>query len=64
MRTTVTLDDQLVADAQRMTGVMEKSALISVALRALVQSEAARRLALMGGSDPTAKGAPRRRSAL
>ncbi|HWL03742.1 MAG TPA: type II toxin-antitoxin system VapB family antitoxin [Xanthobacteraceae bacterium] len=63
MRTTITLDDALVKDAQELTGITETSALVRAALTALVQREAARRLALMGGTDPQAKGAPRRRSA-
>jgi Arc/MetJ family transcription regulator len=62
MRTTVTLDDTLLADAQDYTGIQEKSALLNEALRALIQREAARRLALLGGSDPNAKAAPRRRA--
>jgi len=62
MRTTVTLDDDLVKKAMRYTGIKERSALIETALTALVQREAARRLALLGGSDPRAKLPPRRRS--
>jgi Arc/MetJ family transcription regulator len=62
MRTTVTLDDELLATAQEFTGVAEKSALIREALKALVQREAARRLALLGGTEPDAKPIPRRRS--
>lgn len=62
MRTTVVLDDELVAKAQKYTGINEKSALLREALTALVQREAARRLALLGGSDPDAEAAPRRRS--
>jgi Arc/MetJ family transcription regulator len=52
MRTTVTLDDDLLATAQEYTGVTEKSVLIREALTALVQREAARRLAALGGSQP------------
>jgi Arc/MetJ family transcription regulator len=62
MRTTLALDDELLAKAQEYTGVKEKSALVNQALRTLVQIEAARRLARLGGSDPGAKAAPRRRS--
>ncbi len=62
MRTTVTLDDELLADAQSYAGIKEKSALIELALKSFVQREAARRLALLGGSDPNARPAPRRRS--
>jgi Arc/MetJ family transcription regulator len=62
MRTTVTLDDDLVAKAQKYTGIQEKSALIRAALEALVQREAARRLARLGGSQPDLKLVRRRRS--
>jgi Arc/MetJ family transcription regulator len=60
MRTTVALDDELVAQAQEYTGLTEKSALLREALKALIAREAARRLALLGGTEPNAK-APRRR---
>jgi Arc/MetJ family transcription regulator len=62
VRTTITLDDELVATAQEYTGIMEKSALVSAALQALVQREAARRLARLGGSQPDLKPVRRRRS--
>jgi Arc/MetJ family transcription regulator len=52
MRTTITLDDDLVAKAQALTGVQEKSALVRLALKALVERETARRLARLGGSEP------------
>ena len=52
MRTTVTLDDDLMAQARTFTGIQENSALIQQALKSLVQREAARRLALLGGSAP------------
>ena len=61
MRTTLTLDDDLVAKAQKYTGIEEKSALVRLALKRLIESEAARRLAALGGSDPEATLAPRRR---
>jgi Arc/MetJ family transcription regulator len=61
MRTTITLDDDLIAAAQEYTGIQEKSALVRAALTALVQREAARRLAKMGGTEPDLKLAPRRR---
>ncbi len=61
MRTTITLDDDLVEAAQEYTGIREKSALVRAALKALVEREAARRLALLGGSEPDLKLAPRRR---
>ena len=62
MRTTVTLDDALVKKAMAYTGITERSALIRAGLNLLVQREAARRLALLGGSDPDAQYIPRRQS--
>ena len=62
MRTTINLDDDLLAKAQRYTGITEKSEIVREALRALVQREASRRMILMGGSDPKAEAGPRRRS--
>lgn len=61
MRTTIALDDDLIAKAQAYTGVEEKTALVREALKALIQREAAKRLANLGGSQPGIKGAPRRR---
>jgi Arc/MetJ family transcription regulator len=61
MRTTVTIDDKLFAQAQAYTGIKEKSALLREAIKALVEREAARRLILLGGSDPDAEAAPRGR---
>jgi Arc/MetJ family transcription regulator len=60
MRTTVTLDDELVAKAEFYTGIKEKSALIRHALKMLVEREAARRLARLGGSEPDLKPISRR----
>lgn len=61
MRTTVALDDELVAKAQAYTGLKEKSLLLREALKALIEREAALRLARMAGSEPGAKAPPRRR---
>ncbi|SAL16370.1 Antitoxin VapB32 [Caballeronia udeis] len=61
MRTTIALDDELIAKAQAYTGLDEKTALVREALKALIQREAARRLASLGGSQPGIQGAPRRR---
>jgi Arc/MetJ family transcription regulator len=61
MRTTLALDDDLVAQAQELTGVREKTALVREALRALIQRESARRLARLGGSEPELTETPRRR---
>ena len=62
MRTTLALDDELVAKAQEYTGLKEKSALVREALKALVEREASRRLARLGATQPYLKAPPRRRS--
>lgn len=62
MRTTLALDDDLLAKAQALTGVSEKTALIREALRALIQRESAKRLALLGGSEPQLEDQPRRQT--
>jgi Arc/MetJ family transcription regulator len=61
MRTTLSLDDSLLAQAQAMTGLSEKSALVREALKALLERESARRLALLAGSEPLLEDIPRRR---
>lgn len=63
MRTTLALDDELVAKAQQFTGLKEKSALVREALTALIERESARRLARLGGSEPQLVQTPRRQSA-
>ena len=62
MRTTLALDDELVARAQELTGLKEKSVLVREALKALIERESARRLARLGGTEPELKPTPRRRS--
>jgi Arc/MetJ family transcription regulator len=62
MRTTVILDDDLVAKAREYTGINEKTRLIHLGLEALIQREAALRLAALGGTARSAKAGRRRRS--
>ena len=62
MRTTVNIDDQLLDEAQRITGMTEKAALVREGLRALIERESARRLARLGGSEPQLESVPRRQS--
>ena len=62
MRTTVDLDDKLMKQALAATKLTTKTALLEEGLRSLLRREAGRQLIAMGGSDPSAKGAPRRRS--
>ena len=62
MRTTLNIDDQLLDEAQRITGVSEKASLVREGLRALIERESARRLARLGGSEPQLEAIPRRRT--
>lgn len=62
MRTTIALDDQLVAEAERLTGTRQRSALVREALTALIERESARRLARLGGTEPRAAAPPRKRA--
>ena len=62
MRTTLNIDDQLLEEAQRLTGLSEKVALVREGLRALIERESARRLAKLGGSEPQLNPVPRRQS--
>ncbi|WP_295447532.1 type II toxin-antitoxin system VapB family antitoxin [uncultured Thiodictyon sp.] len=62
MRTTVNLDDDLLIRAQGLSGVTERGALIREGLKALIESEGARQLARLGGSEPELQPIPRRQS--
>ncbi len=62
MRTTVNLDDELLEEARRITGMTGRTALIHEGLRALIERESARRLARLGGSEAQLRPVPRRRS--
>ncbi len=64
MRTSLTLDDGLLATAAALTGVRQKSALVSEALKALIERESARQLARFGGSEPELEFCRRQRSPL
>lgn len=61
MRTTISLDDDLLSSAQSLTGLEERSALLREALKALIERENARRLAQLGGSEPAMRPIRRRR---
>ena len=62
MRTTLNIDDRLLAEAQQITGLVEKSILVREGLKALIERESARRLALLGGSEPQLQAITRRQS--
>ena len=61
MRTTVNIDDELLAQATRLVGPMDRTAMLSEGLKALIERESARRLARLGGSQPKLQAVPRRR---
>jgi len=61
MRTTLNIDDELLAKASELTGVREKTALVRRGLEALIALESARRLAALGGSEKQLEPPPRRR---
>lgn len=62
MRTTVTLDDELLAKAVKLTGVPDRSTVLHEGLKALIERESALRLAKLGGTQPRLRHVPRRRS--
>jgi Arc/MetJ family transcription regulator len=62
MRTTFNLDDELLDQAQRLTGMTERTALIHAGLRALIERESARRLARLGATEGSLRVPPRRRA--
>ena len=64
MRTTLILDDRLIEEARKLTGIQEKTALVHKGLRELIAREGARKLIDLGGTMPGLKPVPRRKSPL
>ncbi|MCC6470771.1 MAG: type II toxin-antitoxin system VapB family antitoxin [Alphaproteobacteria bacterium] len=62
MRTTITLDDELLKEARELTELRDNAKIVEAGLRALIARELARRLAMLGGSQKGLKPIPRRRS--
>lgn len=62
MRTTLNIEDELLAKAQQVSGLKERTALVREGLKALIERESARRLALLGGTEPQLQPIPRRQS--
>ena len=60
MRTTLNIEDDLLAKAQRVSGLKETTALVREGLKALIERESARRLARLGGTEPQLRRVPRR----
>lgn len=63
MRTTLNIDDELLMEAMRLTGMAEKTAVVRAGLEALIARENARRLAALGGSERALRPVHRRRPA-
>ncbi len=63
MRTTINIDDELLARATRLLGPLDRSTVLHEGLRALIERESARRLARLGGTQRRLKAVPRRRPA-
>ncbi len=61
MRTTLNIDETLLQEATRVSGITEKTAVVRAGLEALIARESARRLAALGGSEPRMRPIPRRR---
>ena len=62
MRTTINIDDELLEQAGRLTGIREKTAIVRAGLEALIAKESARRLAALGGREKAVRRVPRRRA--
>ena len=62
MRTPINIDDELLAKAARLAGPLDRSTVVREALKALIERDSAKRLARLGGTQPTLKAPPRRRS--
>ena len=63
MRTTLNIDDSVLRQAAKLTGVKEKTSLVRLGLEALISRESARRLAALGGTEKQLRSVRRRRSA-
>ncbi len=63
MRTTLNIDNDMLAKAVALTGIKEKTSLVHLGLEALIARESSKRLAMLGGSEKTLKEIPRRQRA-
>ena len=61
MRTTLNIEDELLARAAELTGIKEKISLVKLGLEALIARESAKRLAALGGKEKSLEMIPRRR---
>ncbi len=63
MRTTINIDEDLLAKATKLGGQLDRTALVHEGLKAFIERESARRLARLGGTQTELTAAPRRRQA-
>ncbi len=63
MRTTLNIDDKILQEASRLTGIKEKTALVRLGLESLIARESSKRLARLGGTEKDLRPIPRRRTA-
>ena len=63
MRTTLNIEDRLISQAAKLTGITEKTVLVRMGLEALIAAESAKRLAKLGGTEKRLRPIPRRRTA-
>lgn len=61
MRTTLNIEDKILEEASRLTGVKEKTSLVRLGLEALIARESSRRLAKLGGTENNLRPIPRRK---
>jgi Arc/MetJ family transcription regulator len=61
MRTTLNIEDELLAKAAELTGIKEKTSLVRLGLEALIARESAKRLAALAGTEKNLEMIPRRR---
>ena len=61
MRTTLNIEDNLIAKASKMTGIKEKTKLVRLGLESLIAKESGKRLAKLGGTEKQLKPIRRRR---
>ena len=62
MRTTININDDVLQEAAKLTGIKEKTALVMLGLKSLISRESARRLEQLGGTQKSLKAIPRRRT--
>jgi len=62
MRTTINIDDKLLDEASKLTGIKEKTFLVKLGLEAIIALESSKRLARLGGTEKKLRPIPRRRA--